>query len=946
MLCEYTPVSSIPVAITGIGCVYPKASNPAAYWRNLLDGGHAFAEVPRDRWDIERYYDPRPGTADRTYSRLGAFLDNVLFDWKKYRMPPRLVSQLNPMHLALFDAVEQALTDAGPVPAQLSALTGVVIGSLGMGIAPDHALRVRTRDYLDYLSATPAVQALAPRAREEMLRVATAAIETRLAPPAEDTVLGGVTSIAVGRVMNYFGLRGPHYAVDAGYGSSLAAVDAAVRCLVDGTCDRVVVAGTSSRLHPVDLLTFSQLRALSAQHLLPFDTRADGTLFGEGVGVLVLERDEDATARGRVPHAVLRGVGAASNGGGPALFAPSKDAEVLAMRRALDDAGLEPEDVQFVECHATGTPLGDQTEVAAVREVFGGLSRGAVGLGSVKEQIGHLQAGAGMAGLIKVTLALRHGVLPPQHHFRSAAPDLMLHDGPLEVQVRAAPWRERARGRRPRACVNSFGFGGVNYSACLEAAEPPRTPAAVVSRRRPVAREPIAIIGMGGVFPGAPDVATFWRNNVEGVDTVREVPASRFAIERYLDPSRGDRTRSYTRFCTAVDDLRAPPALLQTPPASVAQLDPTQVLALRASAEALAHSGVLERGLDREQTAVIIADMPQRKREMEAVLRIGAVEYRAAVEKVLGDLPVAALDEAEARFKADFLPITEDTLVGYLGGVISGRVARRFGLRGANMAVESACASSLYALTLACQGLQQHRFSVAVAGGVCCNTSPEVFAIACAFNGLSASKIAPFDAAADGFIGGEGAGAVVLKRLADARRDGDRVLGVVRGIGTSSDGAARSVFAPDATGQALAVRRALDDAQIAPNCVDYIECHGTGTYAGDVSEVSAYAQVYGGHGRVRPIALSSVKSMVGHLNAAAGIASVVRVLCALGARQLPPTLHFRTPNPDAPFTAGPFEVVDRTIPWPETPGRPRRAGVSSFGLGGSNVHVILEEVVD
>jgi acyl transferase domain-containing protein len=330
---------------------------------------------------------------------------------------------------------------------------------------------------------------------------------------------------------------------------------------------------------------------------------------------------------------------------------------------------------------------------------------------------------------------------------------------------------------------------------------------------------------------------------------------------------------------------------------------------------------------------------------VETVLRVGAAEYRAAAEAVEG-LPTGALDEAEARFRGAFPPLTEDTLVGYLGGVVSGRVARRFGLRGPNLAVESACASSLYALALACQGLQQGRFSLAVAGGVCCNTSPEVFSIACAFNGLSARGISPFDAAADGFIGGEGAGAVVLKRLSDARRDGDRVLGVVRGIGASSDGSSRSVFAPDAAGQALAVRRALEDARIAPGDVDYIECHGTGTYTGDVSEVTAYAQVYGGHGRPRPIALSSVKSMVGHLNAAAGMAALLRVLGALQARRIPPTLHFRTPNPDAPFAAGPFEVVTCTLPWTSDPGRPRRAGVSSFGLGGSNVHVILEEATE
>jgi acyl transferase domain-containing protein len=548
-----------------------------------------------------------------------------------------------------------------------------------------------------------------------------------------------------------------------------------------------------------------------------------------------------------------------------------------------------------------------------------------------------------MASLIKMALALREGTFPPQHAFASAAPEMELQAGALRVQTAAAPWAPRACGEVRRALVNSIGFGGVNYALCLESAEPAGAPAVHTPPRGRPAREPVAVIGMGGVFPGAADVPSFWRNNVEGADAVREVPAARFDIGRYLDPDRNDRARSYTRLCTVVDDVTAPLGLLQVPPRSAEQIDPTQVLALRAVAEALADSGVMERGLDRDHTAVIMADMPQRKREMEAVLRLGAVEYRAALEEAGAGVPAAALDEAEARFKAGFLPVTEDTLVGYLGGIISGRVARRFGLRGPNLGVESACASSLHALSLACQGLQQGRFSVAIAGGVCCNTSPEVFSIACSFNGLSARGISPFDAGADGFIGGEGAGAVVLKRLRDARADGDRVLGIVRGIGASSDGASRSVFAPDAAGQALAVRRALEDARLAPRDVDWVECHGTGTYTGDASEVTAYAQSYGGHGRPSPMLLSSVKSMIGHLNAAAGMAALVRVLCALQDRRIPPTLHFGSPNPDAPFAAGPFEVATRTLPWPAEPGRPRRAGISSFGLGGSNVHVILEE---
>jgi acyl transferase domain-containing protein len=213
----------------------------------------------------------------------------------------------------------------------------------------------------------------------------------------------------------------------------------------------------------------------------------------------------------------------------------------------------------------------------------------------------------------------------------------------------------------------------------------------------------------------------------------------------------------------------------------------------------------------------------------------------------------------------------------------------------------------------------------------------------CAFNGVSRSGISPFDARADGFLVGEGAGVVVLKRLRDAVRDGDRIRAVIRGIGESTDGQGRNVYAPNPAGQALAVQRAIEAAGVRPGDIDYIECHGTGTAVGDVSEVDAYARVYGRHGRPRPIALSSVKSMIGHLNAAAGVAGLIRAVCALEHGVIPPTLRFETPNPNVAFDAGPFEVVTRAMPWPRASGRARRAAVSGFGLGGANAHVIIEE---
>jgi acyl transferase domain-containing protein len=943
-----------PVAIVGMSCMLPNASQLDVLWEHLLQGVDGFGEVPASRWDWRRYYSPDRGATDKTYCKVGAFFDGYVFPWRTYKLPPRVVEHLNPMHLVLIEATAQALADAGfPRRPDEPDRTGYLLGCLGMGITPDYGLRVRLDSYLENLVQAPAWRALPPATATQILGDGRAAIESHLAPIFEDDMLGGISSIAVGRAMAILGLRGPHYVVDAGYASSLAALGSAAQLLADGTCDQVLVGGASPYLQPLELIAFSRLGALAEREILPLDARAQGTIFGEGAGVLVLKRLEDAQRDGHRIYAVIRGVGSASNGTKQALFAPDAEAEALAFQRALTQAAWTPDDVQLVECHATGTPLGDAVEVDAIARVFGQRSRRLppLHLGAIKELVGHLQAGAGMVGMIKTALALHHGVIPPQHRFREPQPEMQLRDRGLDVVRQPVRWQEQTAGAPARALVNSFGFGGINFAACVEAHRPgpaSAQPRSHAPRRVETRSEPVAIIGMGGVFPGAADVATFWRNNVAGFDAIREVPRDRFDIDRYCDPSGNTRERSYTRLGAFVD-LQPDARLARIPPRALPWLDGTQVLTLAASAEALADAGYPERPWSRDDTAVFIADMPQRQREWESSLRVSSPEYRAALEPVFERQGVAPalrdqiLDAAEESFKAGFLPMTEDSIIGYLGGIIPGRVSKRYDFRGPNMVVEAACASSLHTLATAVRGLQQGQFAVALAGGVCTNITPEIFAMVCAFNGVSRSGISPFDARADGFLVGEGAGVVVLKRLRDAVRDGDRIRAVIRGIGESTDGHGRNVYAPNPAGQALAVQRAIEVAGVRPGDIDYIECHGTGTAVGDVSEVDAYARVYGRHGRPKPIALSSVKSMIGHLNAAAGVAGLIRAVCALEHCVIPPTLRFETPNPNVAFDAGPFEVATRAMPWPKVSGRSRRAAVSGFGLGGANAHVIIED---
>ena len=290
--------------------------------------------------------------------------------------------------------------------------------------------------------------------------------------------------------------------------------------------------------------------------------------------------------------------------------------------------------------------------------------------------------------------------------------------------------------------------------------------------------------------------------------------------------------------------------------------------------------------------------------------------------------------------------ITEDTMPGELGNCMAGRVANLFDLHGPNFVVDAACASALAAIDASVAGLVDHSYDTAIAGGVDRNMGASSFVKFCKIGALSATGTRPFDAGADGFVMGEGAGVFVLKRLADAERDGDRIYAVLRGIGGASDGRGKGITAPNPVGQRLAVQRAWRNAGLSPASCGMIECHGTSTRVGDVVEVTSIGEAFGG-ADLRPgsVAIGSAKSNIGHLKAAAGAAGFLKAVMALHHKELPPSLHVEELNPNIDWAPSPFAVNTELRPWDPPADGVRTAGVSAFGFGGTNFHVVLEEYV-
>ncbi len=450
--------------------------------------------------------------------------------------------------------------------------------------------------------------------------------------------------------------------------------------------------------------------------------------------------------------------------------------------------------------------------------------------------------------------------------------------------------------------------------------------------------EPLAIVGAACIFPDAADVATYWSNILSGRTAFRPVPPERFDAGAYYDGDRRSPDAIYCRHGAFLAPVRFDPLAYGIPPASLPSIEPVQLLAVEVAARAIADAGYAARAFPRDRTAVLFASASGSQMGL-------AYSFRSMLPHWLGKAGVPEVVRQQVFEAAGgTLPTwTEDSFPGLLNNVISGRVANRLDLGGANFVCDAACASSLSALYAAVHELRSGRCDMAIVGAVDASNDPFVYTCFARTQALTpGDRPHPFDASADGTMLGEGAGAVVLKRLRDAERDGDRIVAVLRGIGASSDGRRRGLTAPDVDGQVAALRRAYADAGIDPSTVELVEAHATGTAVGDASELRALTEVLGaGPSAPRRCAIGSVKSQIGHTKAAAGTAGLIKAALALKHRVLPPTAGVTTP---ADLAAGALYVNTEPRPWIRSAAdHPRRCGLSAFGFGGTNFHAVLEE---
>ncbi|WP_051327251.1 type I polyketide synthase [Desulfatibacillum aliphaticivorans] len=454
-----------PIAVIGMASIFPGASNLFQYWENILHEIDSITPVPEDRWKISDYYDPDPAAPDKTYSRVGGFLPEIDFDPMEFGLPPNILEVTDVSQLLALIVAREVMEDAGYNKGQDRSRVGV---TLGVGGGQKLYLPLTSRLQYPVWKEVLTKSGLS----EDEANAIVDKIKKAYIPWEENSFPGMLGNVIAGRVANRLDLGGMNCVLDAACGGSLAAMKMAVSDLAEGRSDMMITGGVDTDNSPFMYLCFAKTPALSKkEYCSPFDENSDGILIGEGVGMVLLKRLEDAQRDNDRIYAVIKGVGASSDGRFKSIYAPRPEGQARALKRAYRDAGFSPAAIGLVEAHATGTVAGDMAEFTALKSVFGEETqeKGVIAIGSVKSQIGHTKTAAGTAGFIKAALALHHKILPPTINVTKPNPKLGMEDSPFYINTTARPWA-LSNGMPRRASVSAFGFGGSNFHFILEEA--------------------------------------------------------------------------------------------------------------------------------------------------------------------------------------------------------------------------------------------------------------------------------------------------------------------------------------------------------------------------------------------------------------------------------------------------------------------------------------------
>ena len=928
------------IAVVAMSGVFPGATGLSNFWKNIIHKVDTTIDIPANRWmgSLDWIYSSNYAP-DKAYSKRACLIEDFRLNADKMPAGQLSLESLEPSEQwVLFssgDAIQQC---------SLESIDKDRIGTILAAIAlPTVASSNLSRRMVG----------------ERMLKDLMPDRPSALDFPGDKHYNYRVVSGPAALVADAFGLGGGTYTLDAACASSIYAVKLACNELQRYRSDAMITGGLSGADTIYTQVGFSQLRALSPSgRCAPFDASADGLVVGEGAGIMVLKRLDDAVRVGDTIYGVIHGIGLSNDMRGN-LLAPDSEGQLRAMRNAYKAAGWHPWDVDYIECHGAGTPVGDATELNSLATLWQDApsTSGPCAIGSVKSMIGHLLTGAGAAGMIKTLLGLYHDILPPSLKFDCPDDKSPLNNSPFQVQTDAAPWPRNDLKRPSRAAVSAFGFGGINGHILLEKWQPEGKPIHslhAVSKRDPKsesrvekASQPkgfsgdIAIVGMDIAIGSFGSLNTFQQAVFNGRRGLASRPAGRWRVPDILE-SIIDKKLALGGF---IKEVPVELGEFKIPPGEIPDILPQQLLMLKMAAGALRDAGM---------------PVNQNRERMGAIIGIG-FDYEATNFHLRWALPDLvrkwqqahqfSLDEDRLEqwlndTKALFgPPLTPTRTLGALGGIVASRIAREFRFGGPSFVVSSEEASGLQAVEIAMRMLQDGQTDTMLVGAVDLNCDERNIATLYKPEALSSSgQVRPFDRGADGTLPGEGAAALILKRLEDAQEHDDRIYAVIKGLG-SAHGGSKKHKNRSASVYKNAMDNAIADAGLPAERISLIEAHGSGIPEEDTIETEALTSFFKQRddGTENKIAVGALKSLTGHTGATSGLASMAKTALCLFHRILPAMPGFESPN-DASWDGSPFYFPIKSTFWTRDRNQgPRTAGAGSMTSDGNCTYAILSE---
>ncbi len=760
------------IAIVGIGGVFPGSSNLDEFWKNILDAKDTAVNVGADRWRLEAndLYSPELA-ADKVNSRRACLIQDFKFNPAGFNVDASLLQRLDPMYQILLHAGRDAWADA-KTDAINKERVGIVIGNIAL---PTES----SSQFSDEVF--------------KQLFEAQLNIEQNNNKESVEPLNRYVAGLPAGLLAKALGFGAGAYTLDAACSSSLYSLKYAIDELIAGRTD-VMLAGGLSR--PDCLYTqmgFSQLNAISKSgRCSPFDSKADGLVVGEGSGIFVLKRLSDAIEQDDHVYATIEGIGLSNDIEGN-IMSPDSEGQGRAMQSAYEMAGWKPNQVQHIECHGTGTPVGDGVEFTSLKNLWKSHNvDGECIIGSVKSNVGHLLTAAGAAALMKTLLAMKHGVLPPTANYESPSNKIDLANSPFKVLDVAEAWDVENNVPR-RAAISGFGFGGINAHILLQQYLPENNET-LSDVNTEINKIDIAIIGLESRLGPWSNQQEFDETVLFGTDEKLKQPSNCWGadcknVQGYL-----------------IDEVKIPLGRYRIPPAELKEMLPQQLLMLEVAADALQDAGLSELSDEQQCRTGVYIGIALDLNTTNFHFRWMQKKYASEWLKKLGiKLNDTDLSEWIENLKQAFGPaLTANRTMGALGGIVASRIARAFRIGGPAFTISSEETSGLHALESGVRALQQNELDQAIVGAV--DLASDIRAVK--------GNIAEIDSIADG------ATAFVLKRHEDAMRDGDKVYATIKGIGAASAGGCD--IKPEQSAMITAIQNACSDAQCHLDKIDFV----------------------------------------------------------------------------------------------------------------------------